>query len=96
MAGRNEATPSAMTLGVVEIATHERVSNKLGRNQSSGSNLLGKNASIIAQLPCFWQGVEIAPSATTLGVVDIALYASPSNELGINQSNGSILLGKMQ
>jgi hypothetical protein len=96
MAGRNEATPSATTLGVVKIAPHERASNKLGRNQSSGSNLLGKNASIVAQLPCFWQGVEIAPSATTLGVVDIASYASPSNKLGINQSNGSILLGKMR
>jgi hypothetical protein len=96
MAGRNEATPSAMTLGVVEIAPHERESNKLGRNQSSRSNLLGKNASIIAQLPCFWQGVEIAPSETTLGVIDIAPYASPSNKLGINQSNGSILLGKMR
>jgi hypothetical protein len=96
MAGRNEATPSATTLGVVEIAPHECASNKLGRNQSSGSNLLGKNASIIAQLPCFWQGVEIALSATTLGIVDIAPYASPSNKLGINQSNGSILLGKMR
>jgi hypothetical protein len=96
MAGRKEATPSAMTLGVVKIAPHEHASNKLGRNQSSGSNLLGKNASIITQLPCFWQGVEIALSATTLGIVDIAPYASPSNKLGINQSNGSILLGKMR
>jgi hypothetical protein len=94
MAGRNEATPSATTLGVVEIAPHERASKKLGRNQSSGSNLLGKNVSIVAQLPCLWQGVEIASSATTLGLVDIAPYASPSNKLGINQSNGSILLGK--
>jgi hypothetical protein len=94
--GENEATPSATTSGVVEIAPHERVSNKLGRNQSSGSNLLGKNVSIVVQLPCFWQGVEIAPSATTLGIIDIAPYASPSNKLGINQSNGSILLGKMR
>jgi hypothetical protein len=94
MAGRNEATTSATTLGVIKIASHERASNKLGRNQSSGSNLLEKNVSIVAQLPCFWQGVEIAPSAMTLGVVDIAPYASPSNKLGINQSNGSILLGK--
>jgi hypothetical protein len=96
MAGRNEATPSATTLGVVKMAPHKRVSNKLGRNQSSGSNLLGKNVSIVAQLPCFWQGVEIAPSATTLGIVDIAPYASPSNKLGINQSNRSTLLGKMR
>jgi hypothetical protein len=96
MAGRNEATPSATTLGVVKIAPYECSSNKLGRNQSSGLNLLGKNASIITQLPCFWKGVKIAPSATTLGVVDIAPYASPSNKLGINQLNGSILLGKMR
>jgi hypothetical protein len=41
-------------------------------------------------------GVKITPSATTLGVVDIAPYVSPSNKLGINQSNGSILLGKMR
>jgi hypothetical protein len=83
-------------LGVVEITPRVSASNKLGINQSSGSNLLGKNASIITQLPCFWQGVEIAPSATTLGIVDIAPYASPSNKLGINQSNGSILLGEMR
>jgi fatty acid/phospholipid biosynthesis enzyme len=30
----------------------------------------------------------------TLGAVKIAPLASPSNELGINQSNGSNLLGK--
>jgi hypothetical protein len=90
----NEPTPSAPTLGVVKIAPHVSASNKLGINQSSGSNLLGKNAIIVAQLPCFRQGVEIAPSATTLGIVDIAPHASPSNKLGINQSNGSILLGK--
>jgi hypothetical protein len=86
----------AMTLGVVGVALYVSASNKLGINQSSGSNLLGKNASIVAQLLCFRQGVEIAPSATTLGVVDIAPYASPSNKLGMNQTNGSILLGKMR
>jgi hypothetical protein len=78
------------------MARYASPSNKLGINQSNGSILLGKNASIIAQLPCFRQGVEIAPSAMTLGVVDMAPYASPSNKLGINQSNGSILLGKMR
>jgi hypothetical protein len=34
-------------------------------------------------------------SATTLSVVKIAPPASPSNKLGINQSNRSNLLGKM-
>jgi hypothetical protein len=83
-------------LGVVEIAPYVSASNKLGINQSSRSNLLGKNASIVAQLPCFQQGVKIAPSATAPDVVDIAPYASPSNKLGTNQTNGSTLLGKMR
>jgi hypothetical protein len=43
-----ETTPTAMTLGVVDIAPHVIPSNKLDRIQSSGSNLLGKNAIIIA------------------------------------------------
>jgi hypothetical protein len=72
----SETTLSALTLGVVEIAPHVSTSNKLGVSQSNGSNLLGKNASIIAQLPRYWQGVEIAPSAVTLGIVDIAPYPS--------------------
>jgi hypothetical protein len=38
---------------------------------------------------------ETAPSATTLDVVEIAPHASPSNKLGINQLNGSNLLGKI-
>jgi hypothetical protein len=37
---------------------------------------------------------ETTPSATTLDVVKIAPRASPSNKLGINQSNGSNLLEK--
>jgi hypothetical protein len=75
-------------------------SNKLGMNQSNGSNLLGKNASIVMQLPCFRQGVEIAPGATTLGIVDIAPYASLSNKLGINiapyASLSTIMLGNVR
>jgi hypothetical protein len=39
---------------------------------------------------------ETTLSATTLDVVEIAPHASPSNKLGINQSNGSNLLGKMR
>jgi hypothetical protein len=76
------------------MTLHASPSNKLGINQSSGSTLLGKNASIIAQLPCFQQGVKIAPSAATLGVVDVAKYASPSNKLGINQIERIDLVGK--
>jgi hypothetical protein len=44
----NEATPSATTLGVVEIAPPVSPSNKLGINQSNRSNLLGESASIVA------------------------------------------------
>jgi hypothetical protein len=33
-------------------------------------------------------------SATTLGVVEIAPPANPSNKLGVNQLNGSTLLGE--
>jgi hypothetical protein len=43
-----ETTPSAATLGVVDIAPHVSPSNKLDRIRSSGSNLLGENAIIIA------------------------------------------------
>jgi hypothetical protein len=35
-------------------------------------------------------------SAMTQDVVEIALHASPSNKLGIHQSNGSILLEKLR
>jgi hypothetical protein len=43
-----DTTPGATTLGVVDIAPHVSPSNKLDRIRSSGSNLLGKNAIIIA------------------------------------------------
>jgi hypothetical protein len=62
---KNEATLSATTLGVVEIAPHVSASNKLGINQSNGSNLLGKNASIVAWLPCLWQEIEITSCGRT-------------------------------
>jgi hypothetical protein len=39
---------------------------------------------------------ETTLSATTQVVVEVALHASPSNKLGIHQSNGSILLEKMR
>jgi hypothetical protein len=70
------------------------VSNKLGINESNRPNLLGKDASIIAWLPCLWQEIEATPSAMTLGVVEIAPHMSASNKLGVNQLNGSNLLGK--
>jgi hypothetical protein len=91
---KNKTTLSAATQDVVKMTRHASPSNKLGINQSNGSTLLGKNASIVTQLPCFRQGVEIAPSAATLGVVNVAPYASPSNKLGINQIERIDLAGK--
>jgi hypothetical protein len=37
---------------------------------------------------------ETTLGATTQDVVEVALYTSSSNKLGINHSNGSIMLGK--
>jgi hypothetical protein len=41
-------------------------------------------------------GNETTLGATTQDIVEVALCASSSNKLGINQSNGSIVLGKMR
>jgi hypothetical protein len=42
-------------------------SNKLDISRSSGSNQLGKNASIIAKLPCLWQGERNYPECNNFG-----------------------------
>jgi hypothetical protein len=42
MGRKIETTPSAMTLGIVEIAPDVSPSKKLGINQLNKSNLLGK------------------------------------------------------
>jgi hypothetical protein len=141
-----DTIPGAATLEVVVVAPSRNPTNKLAITRSSRSNLLGKNVSIIARLPCLWQRKQNYPectdsgcsrdrfscervqqgnykpieqidfvgkgcghrcetavlvteeetisSAMTLDVVAIAPHASSSNKLGINQSNGSILLGK--
>jgi hypothetical protein len=39
---------------------------------------------------------ETTLGATTQDVVETALCTSSSNKLGINQSNGSVMLGKMR
>jgi hypothetical protein len=39
---------------------------------------------------------ETTLGATTQDVVEASLCSSSSNKLGINQSNGSIMLGKMR
>jgi hypothetical protein len=43
-----ETTPSATTLGVVEIAPHASPSNKLGINLIKRIKFVGKNATIVA------------------------------------------------
>jgi hypothetical protein len=134
-----DAALSVPTLEVVIVAPSRNPTNELAGTRSSRFDLLGKNASIIASLPCLWQGKQNCPgctdsgcsrddssykaiqqtgyepveridfvgkerehrraaavlmakeettlSATTQDVVEVALHASPSNKLGINQSN---------
>jgi hypothetical protein len=95
-AKKNKTTPSASTLGVVKITPHASMLHKLGRNRTDGSNLLGVNAGTAVSLPCLWQKNKSTMSSTTQDVVEVALHASPSNKLDINQSNGLILLGRMR
>jgi hypothetical protein len=74
---------------------------KLDRTQTDGSDLLGTDRTC-------WDRMRASPLVcralgrddTTLGaatqdVVKAALCTSSSNKLGINQSNGLIMLGKM-
>jgi hypothetical protein len=75
----------------VAIAPSRNSSNKLATTRSSGSELLGKYASIVAELPCLRQ--KTTPSASTLGVVKLALHASALHKLCRNPTDGSNLLG---
>jgi hypothetical protein len=52
---KNETTPSATTLDVLEVAPHMSVLHKLGRIRADGSNLLGASVGITAGLLWFWQ-----------------------------------------
>jgi hypothetical protein len=69
-------------------------SNKLGMNQSNGSNLLGMNSEHRRETAVFMVENETTPSATTLDVVEIAPHASPSNKLGINLIERIEFVGK--
>jgi hypothetical protein len=69
------------------------VLRKLSGIRTDGSDLLGANAGIAAVVPCSWQNRDYS-GTTTQDVVEVALYMSLSNNLGMNQSNGSIVLGK--
>jgi hypothetical protein len=65
--------------------------HKLSGIWMDGSELLGANAGIAAVVLCSWQNRDYSG---TQDVVEVALYMSLSNNLGMNQSNGSIVLGK--
>jgi hypothetical protein len=69
------------------------VLRKLSGIRTDGSDLLGANGGIAAIVPCSWQNRDYS-GTTTQDVVEVALYMSLSNNLGMNQSNGSIVLGK--
>jgi hypothetical protein len=61
--------------------------------RSGEPGLIGKNASIVAGLPCLRQKNEATPSASTLDVVKVAPHMSALHELGRNRASGSNLLG---
>jgi hypothetical protein len=62
-----DATPGATTLEVVIVASSRNPSNNLDISRSSGSNQLEKNTSIIAKLPCLWQGKRNYPKCNDSG-----------------------------
>jgi hypothetical protein len=75
-----DATLGAATLEVA-IAPSRNLSNKLAITRSGRPNLLGKNASIIAGLPCLRQRKnEATQSASTLNVVEVAPHMSTLHE----------------
>jgi hypothetical protein len=68
---------------------------KLGKTRTDGSSLQGAAAGSAASLPFFFGKNKTVLSAATQDVVDVALYASLSNILGVSQSTGSTVLEKM-
>jgi hypothetical protein len=72
------------------------VLRKLGKTRMDGSSLQGAGAGSTASLPFVFGKNKTVLSAATQDVVDVALYASLSNVLGVSQSNGSTVLERMQ
>jgi hypothetical protein len=72
------------------------VLRKLGKTWTDGSGLQGAGAGSAASLPFFFGKNKTVLSAATQDVVDVALYASLANVLGVSQSNGSTVLEKMR
>jgi hypothetical protein len=84
--------PGAATRKVV-IAPSGYSSNTVATTRLSGSTLLGKNASIIAELPCVRQKNKTTPSAPTLGVVEVAPHRGALLELVKNRTDDSNSFG---
>jgi hypothetical protein len=72
------------------------VLRKLGKTWTDGSSLRGAGAGSAASMPFFFGKNKTVLSATTQDVADVALYASRSNILGVDQSNGSTVLEKVR
>jgi hypothetical protein len=72
------------------------VLRKLGKTRTDGSGLQGAGAGSAASLPFFFGKSKNVLSAATQDVVDVALYASRSNILGVGQSNGPTGLEKVR
>jgi hypothetical protein len=51
--------------------------------------MLGKNANVIAEVPCLRQKNKATLSAATRGVVEVARHASVLHKLGMIQTDGS-------
>jgi hypothetical protein len=65
----------------VAIAPSRNSSNNLAITRSGRPNLLGKNASIVAELPCLRQRKnEATQSASSLDVVEVAPHMSALHE----------------
>jgi hypothetical protein len=69
---------------------------KLCKTRTDGSSLQGAGAGTAASFAILFGRNKTVLSAATQDVVEVALYASLSNVLGVSQSTGSTVLEKMR
>jgi hypothetical protein len=93
---KNKTVPSAAAGVWSKVAPAVSVLRKLEKTQTDGSSLQGASAGSAASLPFLFGKIKTALSAATQDVVDVALYASLSNILGVSQSSGSTVLEKVR
>jgi hypothetical protein len=86
--------PSAPTLEVVVVALSRNPTNKLAITRSSRSDLLGKNASIIARLPRLWQGKRNYPECTDTRCSRDDSSCEPLQQTGYKQVERIDFVGK--